>query len=537
MHALLEHADIAVIVIYLAAMLWIGWRVTDGSRDVEGFTVGNRQMEGWTVGLSVLGTFLSSITFLGVPSLVYEQRNWNTFAFSLALPVAAVAAVLFFIPLYRRHVDLSAYELLEQRFGYWARCYAAISFVALQLIRVSMVLLLVALAIEPLLNWGVIPTLVVLGLVVIVYDVLGGIKAVIWTDVVQVFVLLGGALWCLGALVLQRPGGAAQFWADIPAGSFSMGTWASSDLAESTFLVLFLYSLTENLRNYGTDQNYVQRMLAARSQRAAAQSIWIGALSYLPISLIFCLIGTGLFVRYHIPTKSGALESAGVTDGTVASDSRANADVPLPAYAQPDHVFPHFIKHELSPLARGIVVAGILAAAMSTVDSCLNSMSMVILVDLVRRLRGRRRIPEIITLRIFTASTGILGTLGAVLVFMTKGEESGALMKLWWKYAGVAGAGLFGLFLLAWILPRLPSWGALVAVLSSIPVLLWGMLARSSPPSSAWSWTNCPLHPNLVGISGFLVLLLVGFIIWLFARRDAEHTPPLANYEHPGTEA
>src|SRR5262245_8528130 len=100
MAELLARADLWVIFIYLAAMLWIGWRVTDGSRDVEGFTVGNREMSGWVIGFSVLGTFLSSITFLGVPGRVFKDGHWNTFAFGLALPVAALAAVQYFIPLY-----------------------------------------------------------------------------------------------------------------------------------------------------------------------------------------------------------------------------------------------------------------------------------------------------------------------------------------------------------------------------------------------------------------------------------------------------
>ncbi|HEX4131982.1 MAG TPA: hypothetical protein VHZ24_18260 [Pirellulales bacterium] len=502
------HADLVVIVAYLAAMLWIGWRVTDGSRDVEGFTVGNRQMRGWVVGVSVLGTFLSSITFLGVPARVYKDGTWNSFAFGMGLPVAAVAAVWFFIPLYRSRVSLSAYELLEQRFGYWARGYAAASFVVLQLIRVAMVLLLVALAVEPLLHWGVVATLSILGLVVIAYDVMGGIKAVIWTDVVQVVVLSGGALWCLVALVQARPGGAAQFWADVPAGSLSLGQWSSWDLRQPTFLVIFLYGITENLRNYGTDQNYVQRMLCTPTTREAAKSIWIGALSYLPISVIFCAIGTALFVFYRVPVAH-----------PLAPGESPGARAALPAGTPPDQVFPYFMKHELSPVARGIVVAGILAAAMSTVDSCLNSLSMVLLVDGVRRLgrrpNGQRKPwpPEIVTLRLFTAGFGLAGAGLAAFIYLRHGTASQTLMELWWQYAGVAGSGFFGLFLLAWLFPRLPSWAAAMSVVLSIPVLVWGMLARPEVPRPEWGLDNCPLHPNLVGIAGFTVLLAIATLV------------------------
>ncbi len=207
MDSLFAHADLIVIVVYMAAMLLIGFLVSDGSRDVEGYSIGNREMNGWVVGLSVLGTFLSSITFLALPAFVYEKKNWSGYVFGMALPIAAWIAVQYFIPLYRRHVNLSAYEFLEHRFGYWARGYVAASFTVLQMIRIAMVNLLVALAVDPLLGWGVIPTSIVIGVVVIIYDVMGGIKAVIWTDVAQVFVLLGGALWCLFEIIRRRPGG------------------------------------------------------------------------------------------------------------------------------------------------------------------------------------------------------------------------------------------------------------------------------------------------------------------------------------------
>ncbi|HWA97028.1 MAG TPA: sodium/solute symporter [Pirellulales bacterium] len=510
MQAFVDHVDVAIVIAYLAAMLWIGWRVTGGSRNIEGFTLGGRELPGWLVGMSVLGTFLSSITFLGVPARVYKDGNWNTMAFGLGLPVAAAAAVWFFIPLYRSRVTLSAYELLEQQFGYWARIYAAASFVVLQLIRVAMVLLLVALAVEPLLHWGVEATLITLGLIVIVYDVMGGIKAVIWTDLVQVIVLSLAAIWCLLDIVSLRPGGFAQLWADLPPGSFSVGQWASWDLSLPTFLVVFLYGVSENVRNYGTDQNYVQRMLCTPDAREAAKSIWLGALGYLPLSVIFCAIGTGLFALYRVPVEASAIAPGESPGANVALHT------PLPPNTRADQVFPHFIKYELSPWVRGIVVAGLLAAAMSTVDSCLNSMSTVLLVDAVRRLRRRRIIiPEIVTVRLFTAGCGALGTAIAASIYLRHGNASQTLMELWWQYAGVAGSGLFGLFILAWLFPRLPAWSAAVAVLASIPMLVWGTFARREIPSPEWGLDNCPLHPNLVGIAGFVVLVAIAAIAQL----------------------
>jgi len=512
MPEMLTRIDVLVVLVYLGAMLAVAFLVSSRSRDVEGYTVGGREMAGWVVGLSVLGTFLSSITFLGLPSKTYAA-NWNAYLFGAGLPVAALVAVVWFVPLYRRGDRISAYEFLEQRFGYWARLYADLSYLVLQLIRVGTVLLLVAFGVEPLFRpegtlhvaaeaWQsrtIIAILVSLGLLVIVYDTLGGIRAVIWTDVLQVGVLMGGACWCLAILVSSWEGGAAQFFAEIPEGKTSMGAWkdGASDPSlagwTSAVLIMLIYSVSENMRNYGTDQNYVQRMLSARSDGAARHSIWIGALTYLPLSLVFCLIGTGLAMYYQFGPGR------------------------LPEGMLPDQVFPHFIRTELPDALSGLVIAGILAAAMSTVDSSLNSASTILFEDVVRRSKMPLfGVPEIFVLRAFTVLLGVLGTGLAVALFASFGEQKAkTLMDVWWQYAGTAGGGLFGLFLLAWLLPRIPSWGAALGVLLSLPMLAWGTFFGELPEDSAWQSLACPIPVQLVGVSGTAIILAVGAILQL----------------------
>lgn len=505
MSDLFARSDLLVVFGYMAAMLWLAWRVSDQSRNVEGYTVGNRSMAGWTVGLSVLGTFASSITFLGLPAKAYDG-NWNAFVFSIALPFAALVAVTWFIPLYRRETQISAYALLESRFGYWARAYADASFVVLQLIRVATVLLLVALAVRPMLGWEIVPTLIGVGTLVVIYDTLGGIRAVIWTDVVQVIVLVVGAAWCLVELLFDWSAGPGNLLVTIPREKLSLGEW-SFDLTTSTVFVVFLYGVTENLRNYGTDQSYVQRMLCARSDREAGKSIWIGALAYLPMSAMFCLIGSALFMQYP-------------PDGTHA--------------LRPDEVFPHFITNSLPRPVAGLVIAAILAAAMSTVDSSLNSGATVIFVDVFRRFRQREvpRWPEIVTLRLTTVTLGVLGTGLAVSMYLIFREESRTVMDIWWQYAGTAGGGMFGLFLLAWLLPRVPAWGAALGVVLTIPVLAWGTFARNIPDDTDWTWLECPLHPNMVGISATAVMLAVGAAFAAAASAGLIQPNPRANSIH-----
>ena len=522
-------SDLWVIAIYLLGMMGIGCWVSSGARDVEGFTVGNRALPSWAVGMSVLGTFLSSITFLALPAKTYAQGNWNAAIFGFMPPVAAAVAVVYFVPLYRRRVRLSAYEFLEQRFGYWARAYGAIANIALQLIRIGTVLLLVALAVEPMLQWAtpegwdgqawqsakILGLIGVCGIVVIIYDLLGGIQAVVWTDVAQVVVLTVGAVWVLVSLMVDGTQGPREFVAAMPLERLEFGrfwNWDAQtgfwDWGATTVLVTGLYGLTENLRNYGTDQNYVQRMLCVRDDAAAIRSLQLGAWGYVPLNVVFCLIGTALWMHYH--QGSGQ----------------------LPEHLPADAVLPYYITSELPRPIAGLVIAAIMAAAMSTIDSSMNSCSMVALADLVLRWRrGPGWLPDIVILRLFTATLGILGTGVSAWLYLSQGDASRTVMDVWWQYAGTAGGGLFGLFLLAWWAPRLPAWGAALAVIATVPVLAWGTFARKLSADSPWKPWECPLHPNLVGITGTVAMLALAGIILLGVRAGFVAANPRAGRE------
>lgn len=519
---------LAIVAVYLLVVMAIAFRVSGGARDVEGYSVGNRDLPGWAVGCSVLGTFLSSMTFLGYPAGAFAG-NWNAWVFGLALPVAAGAAALWFVPLYRSSVQLSAYELVHDRFGVWARCYAAAAYIALQLVRVAMVQLLVAFALAPLIDgWNadtatkVQAVILVSGLAVIVYDVVGGMRAVVWTDVLQVVVLTIGAAWCL-ALLWSHVGpqwdqlAAAhgeKFRLGRPLGTIDaaggLAPWLIGALSAPTVLVMLIYGVSENLRNYAADQNYVQRMLAARDGRAAARSIWLAALAYLPLSAGFCLIGTLLYFHYGL------------------------APPPELADARPEEVFPYFIRNELPPLAAGLVIAAILAAAMSTIDSSLNSSSTVLLVDAVRPLRrGRVGKYDVIWLRATTVLCGVGATAASLAIYREYGDRAAAMIDVWWKLAGMAGGGMFGLFLLAWLTPRLPSWAALISVAASIPVLWWGGGCPGVPRDwAARAWLDdhpYPLDGKLVGVTASLVVLGLGGVFRLILPPTNRRSGPRAD--------
>ncbi len=270
----LYRVDLWIVAAYLLSMLLIGWFISEDSQSAEGYTLGNRDMNGWIVGLSVIGAYVSSITFLANPAKVYAT-NWNVLIFGLTLPLASLVCVPLLVPFYRKHVKLSAYEIFEQRFGIWSRIYVDVLFLALMVMRVASIQYLVAKALAPLLGFSMEFTIILAGVIVIIYDVMGGIKAVIWTDLIQVLLLLAGAIWCLFVLA-DRCGGWTTMMSQLPAEKTSFGPWWSWDRSIDTFFVTLLYGLLENFRNFGTDQNYVQRMLCTKSERDAKLALSMG---------------------------------------------------------------------------------------------------------------------------------------------------------------------------------------------------------------------------------------------------------------------
>ncbi len=478
----LPSLDLLIVFIYLLGTAAFGAWFIKRSNTLEAYTLGSRNIPGWAIGISILGTYLSSISFLANPGKSYAS-DWSPFVFSLSLPIACLIAGHFFIPFYRKRVETTAYQHLEDRFGYWARAYAGISLILLQVGRIAVVLYLVALAVSQLLGWDLVTIILALGILTIAYTAAGGFEAVIWTDVVQSIVLLGGALLCLLLLTMDIPDGMDQaIDAAIDQGKFSLGTmdW---DLAVQGFWVILLFGVVENLKNFGVDQNYVQRFLSAKSDSDAIRSMWIGGLTYIPVSALFFLIGTMLFVYYQaIPTP----------------------DLP----SKPDQVFPFFIVTQLPTGVVGIVIAAVLAAGMSTLDSSLNTSATVWTIDFYQRLKKAPTDDHklLAVTRWTTIIIGIIGTGASLLMIEVK-----TALDVWWQISAVFGGGMLGLFLLGLIVPSATARSAQIATIIGILVVAWNNLLPKI--EAIPDWAILPLHPLMVGLAGTLSILFFGWIL------------------------
>ena len=477
--------DGLVLAAYFGTVLVVGFSFRRRSASVEGFTAAGRSLSGWLTGLSILGTYISSISFLALPGKAFAA-NWNPFVFSLALPLATWIAVRWFLPFYRRSGHVSAYEHLEARFGTWARVYASVCYLLTQLARMGAVMYLMALPLNVLLGWDIRWIILVTGVSVTAYTFVGGIVAVIWTDAIQTVILVLGAVVCAGWMVGALPGGTGQLL-DIAAtqDKFSLGSFGA-DLGASTFWVMLAYGIVINLQNFGIDQNYVQRYVASRSDAEARKSVWLGGLLYVPVSAVFFFIGTALFAFYTAHPEQ----------------------LPV-AYreAAADRVFPWFIVTVLPPGVTGLLIAAVFAAAMSTVSTSLNSSATIILNDYYRRFANRSA-TESQSMRMLHGTTIAWGALGTLIALaMTRAQSA---LDAWWTLAGIFGGGMLGLFLLGMISRRVANRPALAGVGVGVVVILW--MTLSPRMEGLPEALRNPFHSFLTIVFGTTAILAVGLV-------------------------
>jgi SSS family solute:Na+ symporter len=481
--------DKLVLILYFLGVILFGAYFRAKNSTSSGFMIANGKLPSWAVGLSILGTFVSSITFLAYPGQAYNA-NWDVFIFSLTLPPAALIAVRYFIPLYRSRVKISAYQYLEERFGPWARIYGSISFMLGSLARIGMILFLVSLVLHQLTGWSYEIIIIATGVGVTLYTVLGGIEAVVWTDVIQVIILFFGAIITVFFLFAGMPDGPHQLF-DIAGAheKFSLGRWDLNFVMPTAWVVV-IYGIFENLRNFGVDQNYVQRYQITPSSSDASRSVWIAAITYLPISALFLFIGTGLHAFYTANPQLLPESLSGALMG--------------------DKIYPYFITTQFPAGLRGLLIAAIFAAAMSSIDSSLNCVSTLTLLDFYTRYVQPKaaEAKKMRMLRIYTVVWGILGTgTGLAMIRVRTALETG------WQLAGIAGGGVIGLFLLGFFFSRVKPWQAGTAVLVSIASILWATFARNLPPH--WAFLECSWHARMIGVIGTVTLLLSGLALGL----------------------
>lgn len=374
--------DFLVIVLYGGITLAIGLRFAKRNRTTEHYFLGARNFPGWAIGLSLIGSTISSITFIAYPADSFKTA-WLRILPPLAFPVVVLVACYAFIPFFRGAGIHSAYQYLHRRFGPSVSLYAATIYLAMQITRAATITYLLAVLLSSMMQLPVPLCIALAAGTTAIYTIKGGFEAVVWTDVIQTVVLLAGAFACVLFIVGALPGGIGQVFTEaIAAGKLSLrdlnpatGLLEPSatgfSLSEKTSLMLVLVGVANYLAGQ-LDQDSVQRWRSANSDRDARKAMLLLGFGAVPIWMGFMFLGTSLWVYYqHNPTEVSA---------AVLMGARKAEDI-----------LPHFIVTVLPPGLAGLVISAALAAAMASLSSCINASSMVWVHDVYRSHFARER--------------------------------------------------------------------------------------------------------------------------------------------------
>ncbi len=520
MDSQLRTPDLIVLLLYMGGVFGLGCWFARKSGKTDEFMAAGRSLPGWAVGLSIFGTFVSSISFLGNTGKAFGG-NWSSWVFGLSLPLAAMVAVKYFIPLYRSSDSVSAYSHLEDRFGPWARMFALICYLLMQIVRIGTVLFLVALALAPLTGWDVKTIILVTGLIVTLYTLLGGIEAVIWTDAVQSVVLVAGAVYCVYLIFANMPEGAGQLFELAKADDkFSLGSFSLNPKSvvwpDPTFWIVLLYGFFINLGNFGIDQGYVQRYIAAKSDKDARFSLWLGALLFPVVSALFFFMGVGLSSLYKTDAATLNEVKAQVAEMQLSDDGLAVTPEAVSAKAATlssadvgDKVLPHFIVTKMPSGLAGLLIAAIFAAAMSSVDTSLNSSATLYFNDIHKRY-FRPQAGEKESMRVLYATTLVIGVVGTFAALAFIKEKS--ILDSWWIWQGVFSGGMLGLFLLGMISRRAGNPQAVLGVIIGVLVIAYLSISHTKLWTETWGLAESPIQKILTIVIGTCCVVLVGVL-------------------------
>lgn len=464
--------DYGVLIAYLAGMVLIGFIFARRENTTDDFFLGGRRIPWWAAGLSIFGTQLSAITFMAIPAKVYAT-DWVYILGNMCIVLVAPLVVLFYLPFFRRLNVTTAYEYLEKRFSLPVRLFGSASFILFQLGRMGVVLFLPAIALSAVTGISITTCIIVMGVLATLYTVLGGIEAVIWTDVVQVIVLLGGALVSLLVVVGKLGWGVGEaFTIAQSADKFHTFNW-TWDITTAAVWVVVAGNLFSNLVPYTADQAVIQRYLTTKDENASRKAVWTNAALSIPAAFLFFSVGTALWLFYrHHP---------GLLNPTLQTDA----------------IFPLFIAQQLPAGITGLVVAGLFAAAMSTLDSSMNSVSTALVTDFYRRFRPDA--PDRRCLNIARGLTVVLGVIGVGTALWMAGSNIKSLWDTFIAILGLTGGALAGMFALGIFTRRAHGTGTLIGAIGGAAVLYFVQRSGS-------------VHFFLYAAVGIVSCVVIGYI-------------------------
>jgi solute:Na+ symporter, SSS family len=447
----LNRLDLAIVALYLAGITLFGLRFRKRHRTLRDYFLAGREIPWWAIALSIVAAETSTLTIISIPGLAYDS-NLTFLQVVMGYLVGRVVISFVLLPHYFRGDLYTAYELIERRFGRGLRSLTAGLFLltraAAEGVRVYAVSIVVSIA----MGTGQVASIAIITLLTLIYTFEGGLAAVIWTDVVQTAIYVGGTLVGLVTILHLVPGG----WTAIHAAAASAGKLQVFDFRANfwmpyTFWAGVIGGTFFTVASHGTDQLIVQRLLAARSQKQSATALVSSGVAVLFQFALFLIVGVMLWAFYRVPSSS---------------------------FSKPDRIYPTFIATQMPHGISGLLIAAILAAAMSNLSAALNSLSSSSIMDFYVQLRPQT--DEATRMRLSRVSTlfWALALFGLAILALHK---AGRVVEVGLQIASVAYGALLGVFLLGILTQRANQSGAMVGMLFGFVTELY-----------LWRWTHVP---------------------------------------------
>ena len=410
------------LLIYMIALVYMGFYFSKREKGTKDYFLAGHRVPWWAAGLSILGTGLSALTYISYPALAYTS-DWFLFPGRIGLFFAPIIVIYFYLPFFRRLKVTSAYEYLEKRFNLPVRLYGGAQFIVFQLVRISIILYLPAVVLTTITGLNIYLCILFMGLISTFYTVLGGIEAVVWSDVLQVFIFFVGIIIALIVIPFHIDNG-LKGMIDIGLADDKFRMWYLEwDFTAPVLWVLLITGAFGPLIGLSSDQTRIQRYLTTKDEKAAAKGLWLNAIIGIPIGILFFGMGSALYAYYktHPVTVSLGMQN--------------------------DAIFPLFIAKNLPFGLAGFVIAAILSAAMSTLDSGMNSMATVFVTDFYRRFKPDK--PDHLYLYLARSVTLVIGLFATAIALslVTFDIHNAALFSA--SILGLFISGLGGLF--AWV--------------------------------------------------------------------------------------
>ena len=434
-----------ILFVYMAVLIGIGLRFSGKQKSTEDYFLAGRRMPWLVVGMSMFASITSASSFMGLPGLAYRE-NVAFIVVGFLSPVVVPFLIWIFYPFYRNLRITTTYEYIGRRFGRGARFVGSGLFCLARLGWLGVVIYSPSLALSVVTGMNLWLAILLIGTVATAYAMLGGIAAVIWTDVLQFMMLVGGAIWVAVTLIMEVPGGWLGIM-EIAGDAGHLHIWEGGiDLFRMTGLAVMISYFFQLMQDYGTDQLSVQRLMTIKDSRGMAKAAVFNSLCDLVVVSLLLFVGTGIFAYFH------------------AFPERLIGDL------SGDRILPYYIVHALPVGVSGLLIAAIFAAAMSSVDSGVNSLATVIVNDFVKPLRrtaGEER-KDLKLARLLTLAIGslALGTASYVVVI-------GEILKAATSFLSLFAGPILSLFLLGMLTKRAHFRGWLLGLIPAMAASIW----------------------------------------------------------------